>query len=139
MHGSPDAGTEGSASPAAPPAGRSLVLSDVLLLTAESGGRVAVPGLSVIMDESSVTVRKPDGDVGAIVNWGDVSRLGVGGRMAAPLGDPIDGVIVEAVTAERTHRFVVPTEDPDGLEREIAQLASAVVPRRRRRWPWRRR
>ena len=139
MDGSPDAGTDRSSPPSSPTAGPALVLSDVLLLTAESGGRVAVPGLSVVMDEAAVTVRKPDGDVGAVVNWADVSRLGVGGRMAAPLGDPIDGVIVEAVTAERTHRFVVPTEDPEGLEREIAKLASAVVPRRRRRWPWRRR
>ncbi|HTT87475.1 MAG TPA: hypothetical protein VMF60_08920 [Acidimicrobiales bacterium] len=116
-------------------AGRSLVLSDVLLLTAESGGRVAVPGLRVEMDQTAVTVRKPDGDIGAVVIWEDVSRLGVAGRMPTPLGPRgavVDGVIVEAVTAAKTHRFVVPTEDPDGLEREIAKLSAVVVPRRRR-------
>jgi hypothetical protein len=136
MHGTPTTGTDRAPSSSAPAgAGRALVLSDVLLLTAESEGRVAVPGLSVVMDETAVFVHKPDGDIGAVVSWEDVSRLGVGGRMPAPLGARgavVDGVIVEAVTAAKTHRFVVPTEDPEGLEREIADLAAAVVPRRRR-------
>ena len=137
MQGAPTTGTEWAPVAAAPDgAGRALVLSDVLLLTAESGGRVAVPGLSVVLDETAVTVRKPDGAVGAVVPWNEVSRLGVGGRMPTPLGARgavVDGVIVEAVTAVKTHRFVVPTEDPEGLEREIAKLAAVVVPRRRGR------
>jgi len=134
MQGAPTSATEQAPPLPAVGAGRALVLSDVLLLTAESGGRVAVPGLSVVMDRAAVTIHKPDGAVGAIVTWEDVSRLGVGGRMPAPLGTRgalVDGVIVEAVTAAKTHRFVVPTEDPDGLEREIAELAAVVVPRRR--------
>jgi len=102
-----------------------LVLSDVYLLTAESGGDVAVPGLKIVLDESGLTVRKPDGDIGAVVAWADVSGLVASKRIRTPAGNP--GVIVEAVTASRTHRFVVPSDNPDGLEYEVTQLASAVV------------
>ena len=102
-----------------------LVLSDVYLLTADSDGNVAVPGLTVVLDESGLTVRKPDGDVGAVVEWGDVSGLVASKRMRTPAGSP--GVIVEAVTASRTHRFVVPSDNPAGLEYEVTQIASAVV------------
>jgi hypothetical protein len=101
------------------------VLSDVYLLTAESGGNVAVPGLTIVLDGSGFTVRKPDGDVGAVVAWADVSGLVASRRIRTPAGHP--GVIVESVTASRTHRFVVPSENPDGLEYEVTQLASAVV------------
>jgi hypothetical protein len=36
-------------------------------------------------------------------------------------------VIVEAVTSSRTHRFVVPSDNPDGLEYEINQVAATMV------------
>ncbi len=112
---------------ASPPVSRSgpLVLSDVYLLTAESGGNVAVPGLTVVLDGSGLTVRKPDGAIGAEVAWADVSGLVATKRIRTPAGNP--GVIVEAVTASRTHRFVVPSDNPDGLEYEVSQLASAIV------------
>jgi hypothetical protein len=111
----------------APPtrSGGPLVLSDVYLLTAESGGNVAVPGLTVVLDGSGLTVRKPDGDVGAVVAWTDVSGLVANKRIRTPAGS--HGVIVEAVTASRTHRFVVPSDNPEGLEYEVAQLATTVV------------
>ncbi len=60
-----------------------------------------------------------------MVAWADVSGLVANKRMRTPAGHP--GVIVEAVTPSRTHRFVVPSENPDGLEYEVTQLASAVV------------
>lgn len=108
-----------------PPAltGGPLVLSDVYLLTAESGGSVAVPGLTVHVDTAALTVRKPDGTVGAVVAWTDVSGLAANKRMRTPAGSP--GVIVEAMTASRTHRFVVPSDNPDGLEYELTRLAEA--------------
>jgi hypothetical protein len=100
------------------------VLSDVYLLTAESDGDVAVPGLTVVLDGSGLTVRKPDGAVGAVVTWADVSGLVANKRMRTPAGNP--GVIIEAATASRTHRFVVPSDNPDGLEYEVMQLATGV-------------
>jgi hypothetical protein len=102
-----------------------LVLSDVYLLTAESDGSIAVPGLTVLLDGSGLTIRKPDGDIGAVVAWAEVSGLVANKRMRTPAGNP--GVILEAHTASRTHRFVVPSENPDGLEYEVTQLASAVI------------
>jgi len=102
-----------------------LVLSDCYLLTAESGGNVAVPGLTVVLDGSGLTVRKPDGDIGAVVAWADISGLAASERMRTPAGNP--GVIVEAVTPSRTHRFVVPSDNPEGLEYEVGQLAGAVI------------
>ncbi len=38
-------------------------------------GSVAVPGLTVMLDGSGLTVRKPDGTVGAVVAWAEVSGL----------------------------------------------------------------
>ncbi len=111
----------------APPLSREgpLVLSDVYLLTAESQGNTAVPGLSVLLDESGMKVRKPDGTTGAYVAWTDVSGLVAERRMRTPAGHP--GVVIEAVTSSRTHQFLVPSDNPEGLEYEIAQLANAVV------------
>ncbi len=111
----------------APPAphGRLLILSDVYLLTAESGGSVAVPGLTLVMDASGLTVRKPDGAVGAALGWDEVSGLVADKRMRTPAGHP--GVVLEAVTAVKTHRFVVPSDNPAGLEYEVAQLAGALA------------
>jgi hypothetical protein len=101
-----------------------LVLSDVYLLTAASGGEVAVPGLTVMFDGSGLTVRKPDGAQAAVVTWADVSGLVASKRMRTPAGHP--GVIIEAATASRTHRFVVPSDNPDGLEYEVMQLATTM-------------
>ena len=105
--------------------GGPLVLSDVYLLTAESDGNVAVPGLTVLLDGTGLTIRKPDGDIGAVVAWAEVSGLVANKRMRTPAGHP--GVILEAQTALRTHRFVVPSENPDGLEYEVTQLATALI------------
>jgi hypothetical protein len=110
--------------------GGRLVLSDVYLLTSESEGRVAVPGLTVVLDDSGLTVRKPDGAIGAVVAWTDVTALEASRRMRTPAGS--QGVVIEARTASRTHSFVVPTDDPGGLEQEIARFAGAMAPPARR-------
>jgi hypothetical protein len=102
-----------------------LVLSDVYLLTAESQGKTAVPGLTVQLDGSGLTVRKPDGTTGAFVAWSEVSGLVADRRMRTPAGS--QGVVLEAVTTSRTHRFVVPSDNPEGLRHEIAQLAGTMV------------
>jgi hypothetical protein len=102
-----------------------LVLSDVYLLRAESDGNLAVPGLTVMVDGSGLTVRKPDGAIGAVVSWQEVSGLAASRRIRTPAGS--HGVIVEVATSSRTHRFVVPSDNPDGLEYEINQAANAMV------------
>ena len=109
---------------------RVLELSDVYLLTAASAGHEAVPGLNVVLDGSGMTVRKPDGSVAAGLQWPAISRLDAHARMRTPSG--CQGVVVEAVASTRTHRFLVPTGDPGGLEREVGELAGALVTGRRR-------
>ena len=118
---------DGAAPTMAPPARRDgpLVLSDVYLLTAESRGNTAVPGLTVQLDESGLTVRKPDGTVGAFVAWTDVSGLVAERRIRTPAGS--QGVVLEAMTTSRTHRFVVPSDNPEGLRYEISQFATTMI------------
>ena len=45
--------------------------------------------------------------------------------MRTPAGS--QGVVLEAVTTSRTHRFVVPSDNPEGLRYEIAHLADTMV------------
>jgi len=111
-----------------------LVLAGAYLLTEDSNGQLAVPSLTVVLDPAGLTVVKPDGQAGAAVAWADMFALTATGRMRTPTGHP--GVVVEAVTSARTHRFMVPADDPDRLEREIARvvgIADRGRGRRRRR------
>jgi hypothetical protein len=105
--------------------GDPLVLCDVYLFTGESGADTAVPGLTVVLDGSGLTVRKPDGAVGAVVEWGEVVGITASRRMRTPAGSR--GVVVEAQTPSRTHRFLVPSDNPDGLEYELSQLAGPAM------------
>ena len=107
------------------PVGGPLLLSDVYLLTSQDEGQLAVPGLTVLFDSSGLTVRKPDGSIGAVVPWDEMSGLKASRRIRTPAGN--HGVIVEAVTHSRTHRFVVPSDNPDGLEYEVGLLAEGMV------------
>jgi len=99
-----------------------LTLSDVYLLTTDGGEEVAVPGLGVVIDQQGLTVTKPDGSVGAVVEWSDLKSLRAAERMEVEPGSP-PAVVVEAVSNVRAHRFAVPTDDPEGLERVIGELA----------------
>lgn len=100
-----------------------LTLSNVYLVTSDREGELTVPGLGVVVDQLGLTVTKPDGSVGAILKWGDLRTVQTGSRMTMPSGTP--AVVVEAVSERRTHRFVVPTTDPEGLEGIIVELAAA--------------
>jgi len=119
-----------------------LTLSDVYLLTTSSQGEIVLPGLKVVVDQMGLTVIKPDGAVGAMLAWGKLKGLGTAERMQTPTGTP--AVVVEARSDGKTHRFAVPTDDPDGLEAVVAELVSArdtsaprdtdSKPAERRRW-----
>ncbi len=100
-----------------------LTLSNVYLVTSDREGELAVPGLGVVVDQIGLTVTKPDGSVGTVLKWGDLRTVQTGSRMTMPSGTP--AVVVEAVSESRTHRFVVPTTDPEGLEGIIVELAAA--------------
>jgi hypothetical protein len=115
--------TRSKSSPPSPPDSFELTLTDVSLLTAGSHGEVAVPGLKVVVDHLGLTVIKPDGAVGAVLSWGKLLTLRTAERIQMPSG--MSAVVVEAVSDRRTHRFTVPTDDPEGLEAVVAQVASS--------------
>ena len=102
----------------------SLDFAGVYLLTAESDGQAAVPGLGVALDATGLTVRKPSGEISAVLAWAQLSSVSASGRMRTPVGRP--GVVLEAGTAAKIHRFVVPSDDPDALEQDILRLAAAA-------------
>ena len=111
-----------------------LSLGSVYLLTADSGGELAVGGLALVVDDDGVSVVSPTGTTAAALAWSDLTVLRTGGRTTAPGGE--EAVVLEAATAERMHRFAVPTDDAGRLESTIAALTgipSPGPPRRRRR------
>jgi len=141
----PEAGEDGTSAPGAAgvqtqhqssapeeaAASDALSARDVYLLTTtETGGRVAVPGLALTVDQLGLTVFKPDGTVAAVLAWEQLTGLAAAARTRTPAGR--DAVVMEAsTTSKRTHRFVVPTEDPAAFEAALAELASRRQQRRR--------
>ena len=108
-------------SPRTPPVDRlPLSLHDVYLLTTESDGQLAVGGLALVVDQVGLTVCAPDGSTAAALTWPDLTVLRTSGRTTGPGGE--GAVLLEAASATRTHRFVVPTGDADTFERTIAAI-----------------
>jgi hypothetical protein len=98
----------------------------------DTGAQLAVPGMSLVLDQIGITVLKPDGSVGAVLAWGAMSRVATVDRAPAPGGG--EALVLEAVTESRTHRFLVHTDDPAELEAVIAEVVAARTgPTRKRR------
>ena len=110
-----------------------LSFEGVYLLTAESDSQAAVPGLNLEIDAEGITVRKPDGAVSAVMAWAQLSSVTARRRMRTPVGRL--ALVLEAATASKTHRFVVPAEDPEAVEREITRISGAGRSRARRDRP----
>lgn len=109
----PDDGSEGR-----------LAITGVYLLTAgDDGAEMAVPDMGLVVDGHGVAVWKPDRTLAALLPWENLDRLSAKERSKTP--DDRVAVIVEAVTPVKTHRFVVPTDDPGGLQAAVAGLAGA--------------
>jgi hypothetical protein len=112
-----------------------LSLPDVYLLTSDSDGQQAVNGLTVVIDHDGLTVLAPHGATAAVLAWSALTILRVAGRTTAPGGE--DALLLQASTATRSHRFIVPTTDTAGLEATIAEITGVppteTSPRRRRR------
>jgi hypothetical protein len=113
------------------------MLGDVYLLTADSGGQLAIPGLNIVVDQEGLSVLAPDGRIAAALTWSQLLVLRTAGRMSAPGGE--DAVLLVVASAQRTHQFAVPTSNPFDLETTIAEITGlpgpepAPRPRRRRR------
>jgi hypothetical protein len=103
-----------------------LTLSDVYLITRDASGEVALPHLGVVIDQLGMTVTKADGAVAAVFRWDDLQGLRTAELVETPNGG--GALVVEVDSYIRTHRFVVPTDDPGGLEVVIAELAASRLP-----------
>jgi len=103
-----------------------LSLADVYLLTAESDGNEAVAGLTLVVDQDGLTVITPHGTTGARLTWSELTVLKTAGRTRAPGGE--EAVVLEASGARRTHRFVVPTDDPGAFETTMAGITGVPPP-----------
>lgn len=98
-----------------------LSLQPAYLLTDDPvRGEVAVPGLALSVDDLGVCVIKSDGSLVAVLPWEEMADLSVIGRTITPEGEV--GLIIEAASEGRAHRFVVPTNDPDGIEAALSEL-----------------
>ncbi len=104
----------------------------VVLLTEGEAGQVAVPDLSLVLGAAGVDVLRADGSRVVPMPWQAVTRMAGTDPTTTPDGSP--GLVVEVATTERTHRFVVPTPDPDGLRAVLAEAAvvRGKAPRKRR-------
>ena len=88
---------------------------------ADDGGQVAVPGMALVVDPIGITVLKPDGSVGAVLAWGELSEVSTAGNAVAPDGTP--SLLLEVVAGVRTHRFLVPTAYEGPLQAALSQVA----------------
>jgi hypothetical protein len=107
-----------------------LSLPDVYLLTAHSAGQEAVGGLTLTIDQDGLTVIAPHGTTAAQLTWSELTLLETVGHTRAPGGE--EAVALEATGPVRTHRFIVPTEDPVALEATIAAITGDTRPDRPR-------
>ena len=96
---------------------------------------VAIGGMALVFDQLGVTLLKPGGGVGAVLPWSDLTSVKAAGAARTPEGGR--ALMIEAATAERSHRFLVATDDPDGLRGVIDQIVAART-RTKRRGPSRR-
>jgi hypothetical protein len=105
--------------------GEQLQLADVYLLTNDASGPIAIPGLGLAIDPIAITLIKPNGEVGAVMPWSQVRSLSARERSTTPEGSP--ALLVEVTDSLKTHRFVVPADDPDGLELALIAFSSRTT------------
>jgi len=84
---------------------------------------VAIGGLSLVFDQTGITLLKPGGGVGAVLPWSSLQDVTVSDTARTPDGDR--ALMVEATTPERTHRFLVATEDPAELRAVVEEVVTA--------------
>jgi hypothetical protein len=131
----PPAGAAGTAVLEPEPTGanpRRITLDPAYLLTVDATGEIALPGLGVQVDDVGLSVVKDDGALAALLPWDELNDLSATGRTT--LADGSQAVVVEATTRLNTHRFVVPSADPAGLEAAVAEFRqTGEGPGRKRR------
>ena len=98
----------------------------VYLLTKDADGQLAVPQLDLSLRPGGIELDKADGGVVWSRTWTELRALAPVQRSVLP--DGTDGVVVDVVERGRRgrrHRFVVPSDDPDSLEKLLVRTARA--------------
>jgi hypothetical protein len=114
----------------------SLAGPDVGVATGGAAGEVVVPGMSLVINAVGLTLLKPGGAVGAVLPWASIEALTTDAWAVSPEGTP--AVLIEATTATKAHRFLVPAGDPEELAKvidEVGAARQAPAPARRKRRP----
>jgi hypothetical protein len=110
-----------------PPAqepGDTWTASDVYLLTNGSQGRVAIPHLEMRFVAAGVELTREDGEPAWRGTWDKLDVLTTAGQSILP--DGRQGVVLVIIEhGGRQHRFVLPTTDPDDVQREVHARARA--------------
>jgi hypothetical protein len=124
-----DSPLPGAGVPPVPPSGTDietqLRLSGVFLLTEGPDGPTAVPGLTLELTRAGLSIAKMDKTPVWSASWEDVEELATPERSRLPDGS--SGVVLTVETSRgRVHRFVLPSQDPDGLEAALETLADQM-------------
>jgi hypothetical protein len=99
------------------------IVPGVYLLTESPDGRVAVPDLELTFLDNGISLEKSDGVAVWSATWSDLDELRTVERSALPDGRA--GVVIMVVEqgAQRRHRFVLPTDDPESTEASVHDWA----------------
>jgi hypothetical protein len=107
--------------PADEPEG-SWTVSDVYLLTDGAHGRVAIPNLELRFVGAGVELARENGELAWRCAWSALDVLSTAGQSILP--DGREGVVVVIIEhGGRQHRFVLPTQEPETVEREVHSRA----------------
>jgi hypothetical protein len=91
---------------------------------------VAIGGMALVFDQIGITLLKPGGGVGAVLPWSELTSVTATAPARTPEGER--AVLIEATAGERSHRFLVATDDPDGLRAVIGEVVGARTGTKRR-------
>lgn len=130
--GPPQAAREGPVEPVAP---TDLAFDNVYVLTSTPEAPSAIPDLRLTISDTGVQVFRANGVTVWGAAWAQVAGLSAPERSRLP--DGRQGLVVHLlVSGGRTHRFVVPTDDPGPLEDLLADLACrrGLTPPPTRHW-----
>jgi hypothetical protein len=104
---------------------------DVYLLTEGGAGEVAVPHLALTFLDTGLALAKADGEPVWDSDWSDMEEMSHLERSVLPDGRAGVVIIVVERGRERSHRFVLGTEDAASTEAGVRDRAAAHGLRRR--------
>jgi hypothetical protein len=102
--------------------GETWEVPDVYLVTESKDGRIAVPHLQLAFVAGGIEVSKLNGAMAWQCNWSDLDELSTAEHSVLPDGN-VGLVVLVAEHGGMEHRFIVPTDQPDEVERQVRAIA----------------